>query len=283
MIYISSACVKHHKIADSVIELAENGFTHIELSGGTNYYPQILDDLLDLKNKYDLHYYIHNYFPPPKEHFVLNLASLDINVYNNTLDHFKNSVDLARELNIDKIGIHAGFYRDINLDTIGKDIDIKVMNNQNDAIDKFIEGYGALREYAKGIKIYIENNVVSYNNYQRMKQDPFMLTTYNDYLELKKRISFTILLDIAHLYVSTHTLGISFNDQLDHLLPETDYIHISANDGSKDENKLMSSEHEIINELKKYNFKNKIITLEIYEKMEFLKKSYEVIKNLIKA
>jgi hypothetical protein len=36
MIYISSSCVKHNKISDSIEELVRNGFHNIELSGGTN-------------------------------------------------------------------------------------------------------------------------------------------------------------------------------------------------------------------------------------------------------
>ena len=77
MIYISTACVRHKKISDSVKELAENGFLNIELSGGTDYYEGYIDDLLELQKKYKLNYICHNYFPPPKEHFVLakNIAS----------------------------------------------------------------------------------------------------------------------------------------------------------------------------------------------------------------
>ena len=75
MIYISSSCVKNTKIKDSVEELATNGFKNIELSGGTEYYDNFENDLLELKDKYNLNYRCHNYFPPPKKHFVLNLAS----------------------------------------------------------------------------------------------------------------------------------------------------------------------------------------------------------------
>ncbi len=66
MIYVSSSCIRHKKIKDSVKELAENGFQNIELSGGTQYYNNIESDLLKLKEKYNLNYRCHNYFPPPK-------------------------------------------------------------------------------------------------------------------------------------------------------------------------------------------------------------------------
>ncbi len=65
------------KIRDSVQELAENGFQNIELSGGTEYYENFERDLIELKGEYNLNYRCHNYFPPPKKPFVLNLASLN--------------------------------------------------------------------------------------------------------------------------------------------------------------------------------------------------------------
>ncbi|KKK58959.1 hypothetical protein LCGC14_3039190, partial [marine sediment metagenome] len=88
MIYISSACVQHEKIKDSVEKLAQNGFEHIELSGGTKYYEGYEQDLVELKNKYDLKYLLHSYFPPPKEDFILNLASLDDEIYQKSLKHY---------------------------------------------------------------------------------------------------------------------------------------------------------------------------------------------------
>ena len=70
MIYISTSCVKHRKIKDSVEELALNGFKNIELSGGTEYYENFERDLIELKGEYNLNYRCHNYFPPPKKPFV---------------------------------------------------------------------------------------------------------------------------------------------------------------------------------------------------------------------
>ena len=39
-------------------------------------------DLLELKDKYNLNYQCHNYFPPPQQDFVLNLASLNDDTFN---------------------------------------------------------------------------------------------------------------------------------------------------------------------------------------------------------
>ena len=61
MIFVSSSCVKHKSIKESVQDLAKNGFKNIELSGGTKYYENLEKDLLELKYKYNLSYRCHNY------------------------------------------------------------------------------------------------------------------------------------------------------------------------------------------------------------------------------
>ena len=75
MIYISSACVKFKRIEDSVEYLHQQGFNNIELSGGTEYYDhdQLINNLKKLKSRLGLNYIIHNYFPPPKNPFILNV------------------------------------------------------------------------------------------------------------------------------------------------------------------------------------------------------------------
>ena len=59
MIYLSSSCVKSEKIKDSVLVLAKNGYKNIELSGGTEYYESFENDLIDLKENYNLKYLVH--------------------------------------------------------------------------------------------------------------------------------------------------------------------------------------------------------------------------------
>ena len=77
--------------------MADNGFTNIELSGGTEYYDNFENDLINLKKEFDLNYLIHNYFPPPLEHFVLNLASTDKDIYEKSLSHYKRAIQFLAE------------------------------------------------------------------------------------------------------------------------------------------------------------------------------------------
>jgi sugar phosphate isomerase/epimerase len=75
----------------------------------TQLYDDLLNDLLELKAKYNLTYRCHNYFPPPPKSFVLNLASLDDDIFQMSMDHAKKALELSESLGADKYGLHAGF------------------------------------------------------------------------------------------------------------------------------------------------------------------------------
>ena len=145
MIFVSSACSKKRKISQSVKELADNGFTNIELTGGTEYYDLFENDLIQLKKEYKLNYQLHNYFPPPQQKFVINLASLDNNLYTQTLQHLRNALDLTSKFGANKFGFHAGFYIDFNVDSIGKKISSYKSLDREQAFRKFCAGFNILK------------------------------------------------------------------------------------------------------------------------------------------
>ncbi len=281
MIYISSSCVKHKKIKDSVQELVDNGFKNIELSGGTEYYDNLEKDLLELKNKYNLNYICHNYFPPPKEHFVLNLASLNDEVYSKTINHLKASIVLSKKLGALKFGFHAGFFIDIKVDEIGKKISKENLFDKDISIQRFCDGFKILQDFTANLNLYIENNVFSSTNASTYNNENiFMLTNYDEYKDLKKMINFNLLLDIAHLKVSNNTQNLDFEIQFSNMVKESDCIHISDNDSLHDLNNALDKDSNIIKLLKKENLKDKDFTIEIYNKIEAIKESYKILKGI---
>jgi len=283
MIYVSSTCLKHDKIKDTVDELAQNGFKNIELSGGTNYYEGYEEDLLELKDNYNLNYLLHNYFPPPKQDIILNLASLNNGIYQKTLEHYEEAISLSRKLGAKRFGFHAGYFIDFNTKEVGNNISLTELYNKDEAMKKFCEGYNYLKEKTRDIELYIENNVLSYTNANIFKgQCPFMFTDHEGYEELKSFIDFELLLDIGHLKVSANSLKIDFDEQLNKMIPISDYIHLSDNNGLHDQNKHFSQKSIFLNKLKKYDFGDKVITLEIYDSLEKLKESHVLFENVVK-
>lgn len=279
MIYVSSSCIRNKKIKDSVKELAENGFQNIELSGGTQHYNNIESDLLKLKEKYNLNYRCHNYFPPPKNDFVLNLASLNDEIYEKTFSHLLKSIELSKKLDAKKFGFHAGFFIDVSLNEIGKKIAKKTVFDKEKAIARFCNGYEELKKNSYGINLYIENNVFSSSNYKTYEgENLFMMTTYKEYLELTKKIDFNLLLDVAHLKVSANSLRLDFDNEFTAMIKQSDYIHISDNDGLHDLNNTLEKNSCLAKALKKQNLISKDLTLEIYGNLEESKKTYNILK-----
>jgi sugar phosphate isomerase/epimerase len=282
MIYVSSPCSKQKKIGNAIREFAEHGFQNIELSGGTEYYEGYEDDIFDLKKKYNLNFLVHNYFPSPKEDFVLNLASLDDAIFERSLAHLRKAIRLSCLLGADKFGFHAGFYVDIGINEIGKAVSARHLCDTKQAYEKFCNGFNLIKNESKEIDIYIENNVYSKTNFDIYGlQNPFMLTSPAEYRELQQHIDFKLLLDVAHLYVSSRTLGFDFDSHLDQMIMETDYIHLSDNDGCNDQNAEFTSDSKLLDKIKKKYLKNKTITLEVYAGIDGLKASLDRVAAII--
>ena len=282
MIYISTSCVKHTKIKNSVQELAENDFQNIELSGGTEYYENFENDLLELKDKYNLNYRCHNYFPPPKKPFVLNLASLNDETFQMSFNHLEKVVALSNRLGADKFAFHAGFFIDIRLSEIGKKLSRDNLFDEKEAVERFCRAYDSIKKQAKNVSLFIENNVFSKTNSDTYDgENPFMMTNFNEYKSLKEKIDFNLLLDVAHLKVSSKTLGLDWKEEFENMMSASSYIHVSDNDGFHDLNNQLTKSSSLLSMLRQANTKNKDFTLEIYDGMDAIKKSYKVLSEVV--
>lgn len=277
MLYISSACIKRRTIKESVEELARGGFANIELSGGTDYYADYKKDLLALKRSYGLNYVVHNYFPPPREHFILNLASLDDEVYNRSIDHCLQALLLCRELGSEKFGLHAGYFIDFSAQQIGKEITANSRYDRGKAVGRFCEGLGRIKKAAAGVQVYVENNVLSSSNTKSLGLDALMMMDNAGYRELKKVADFKLLLDVAHLRVSALSLGFDFEEELNKMLPESDYVHVSDNDGLHDQSRCFSEESAVLSALKGHDFAGKTITSETYGSVSEVRMSQSIL------
>ena len=282
-IFISSSCIKSNKIKESVIALADAGFKKIELSGGTKFYDNYQNDLLEIKEKFNLDYLLHNYFPPPENPFVLNLASTNDELFKKSIDLCKNAIKLSRKFSSNKYGVHSGFLIDIKANEIGKKLSLSPLSNRSEALERFAEAWAELIEEAKGeVSLYLENNVFSMKNSKTYKlQNPLLFTDYAGYLDLIEKINFTPLVDLAHLKVSSKVLKLDFNNQAKKLLALTDYIHISGNDGFSDQNNSILNDKELVEIIKNNNLKDKTITLEVYSSIDQIIKDFDYISSEI--
>ncbi|MFN4055078.1 MAG: sugar phosphate isomerase/epimerase family protein [Alishewanella aestuarii] len=283
-IYISSSCINRRSIAQSVRYLAEQGYRNIELSGGTHYYPNFVADLLDLKRQFGLRYRCHNYFPPPLEHFVLNLSADDDAIRQKAIEHIKQAIRLSEALEADRYAVHAGFRMQPKVEQLGKVISSQQLQSETDALARFTAAWEMLQPLAQtaGVKLYIENNVLSAANLKMFKgENPFLATDVDSIKEIQSQTGAPLLLDVAHLKVSCQSLGLDLETQLATLLHETDYLHISDNDGTADRNQGLNAGFNILQLLEQYSLQDKTITLEVYDGDASLAQSHQAIISLL--
>ena len=281
MIFVSTGCVKAKKIKDAISQLAKAGFKNIELSGGTKYYTDYENDLLRLQGKYDLNYQVHNYFPPPEEHFVLNLASLDNDIREQSIQLCRNAIKLSKKLGGKRYGIHAGFLIDFKPKEAGAKINHRKLADRNEALARFTDAWKEIGDEGDGdVTLYVENNVFSSTNAKTFSgNNPFLLSDYQGYQELKEQANFNLLLDLAHLKVSVNSLGLDFFSEAKKMLSLTNYVHVSDNDSFHDQNKELKYDSNILHCLRDFDFHDGTVVIEVYGDLEQVKSSAEIVKN----
>lgn len=278
-IYVSSACISESDLWSNLASLSDAGFKAIELTGGIAYQADVVPSITDYLSVPGRSFQFHNYSPCPEEHFVLNLASLDQDTYNRSLSHAQRTLGLTRQLGLSRYAVHAGFYIPVRTQELGKRISKRELYDRDKCMQKFVDTLKQLyQEYPD--ELYIENNVVSAANYEEYNENPFMLTCAKEYFELKEQLpAMKLLLDLAHLKVSCKTLGLDFPEEARILCQETDYIHISDNDGYADTNQGVIPGSDMADLLGELPLASKVVTLEVYSGLQDVNTTYQIIQS----
>tara|TARA_B110000858_G_scaffold198405_1_gene264661 strand:+ start:3896 stop:4744 length:849 start_codon:yes stop_codon:yes gene_type:complete len=231
-------------------KLLKNKLKDVELSGGL-FENNSINKIAKLKKK--LNFRIHNYFPPPQEPFVLNVASLDRDVAKKSMDHVYSSIKYCKKLNSDFYSFHAGFLCDPKINALGKKFFTKKLFNRNKCIKLFLKRINKISKFAAklNIKILIENNVL--NSKYRPNENPFLMADEKEILKILKKFpkNVKLLMDVAHLKVSSQTLKFNALKALKRLNPYIGGYHLSDNDGKTDSNDFFSEKSWFWEDLRK--------------------------------
>ncbi len=278
MIYLSTGGFQNLTPQSVIQKFYEQGIKSIELSGGK--YVTQKKIIKYLKKKNHINYSLHNYFPVPKKKFVINLASIEKKIFRKTFSNIKKSIIISNKLNSKYFSFHAGFLFNPNIKDLGKKFAKVKLQNRKKSIKLFLNRVNLLAREAKkkNVKILIENNVLTIENYKRFNQDPLLLTHPKEIIEFFKKCDKNVglLLDVGHLKVSAKTYGFNLLKAHEKLKPYVEGYHLSDNDGLKDSNKEFTKKSWFYNKLKKdVNY----ISIEVYLKNI---KKLKSLQNLIK-
>lgn len=281
MIYVSTACIKKNSIKEIIQMLAKYGIHNIELSGGTSYSDNIEKELINLKDLYGVRYACHAYFPPPKVPFVINLASCNDAIYQQSINHYTQCIEMLKLIGCRTLSIHAGVLIEIGPAEIGKKLSGKIIYDEKKAYERFCAAYIYIDKLCaeNGIKLFLENNVLSAENYKQFKHHNYMMMTdYDSIMKMKKELDFKLLLDLGHLHVSANTLGLDYSRECGLLAKHIKWIHISENNGISDEHKPLTKGSVIMEEFYKIYNPSINVTLETIGDIEEILASAEMLK-----
>jgi hypothetical protein len=217
---------------------------NVEFSSGLS--PQ--KNIVDIFHNYPFGKTPHNYFPAPEEPFVLNLASKNQEIRQRSIEHCYRGVDLAVSGGSHYYSAHAGFCVDPTPLELGKPFKLNQKYDRPQNFNLFVDSVKSIVDYAKenSCRFLIENNVIIQENFVN-RENPLFCCTAEEMIQLYKRIddsdNFGILLDTAHLKVSSTTLGFELDDAVQNLTPIVKCVHHSDNNGNYDTNSTMDNDY----------------------------------------
>lgn len=231
-IYVSTSCLKGTKDLGNILETyRSHGIGNVELGSGLEY----VEGVEAVLQKYsEMNFIVHNYFPPAKEPFVMNLAAQDDGIRGRSVEVCKGALDLCGKLGYPLYTFHPGFRVNGTLD-IGFELSDQALFPYEAAFNKFCDSIGEVYAHARclGIRIALEN--------LEHKNDAYMMTApweFDRFLDLFPSVG--VLLDLGHLKIAAKRRGFEEKEFLKCVRDAVVEIHIHDNDGVRDMHRALS-------------------------------------------
>lgn len=262
MLFVSTNCL-NQPTRKAIACLLGEGISNIELGPSQECDEGIEEFLISIKNA---RFIIHNYFPPPKKPFILNLASSDKQVREMSLAQARKSINLCTRLQSRLYSVHAGFVTDpafganhFNFSAVRKGNDYKP------AFNRFVNSLKELLNFAApaGIKIAIENNICV-----ETSRGHLLLSVAQEFERLFCELpspNLGVNLDLGHLNVSARTLGFDKADFIRRIKNRIFAVHVHQNNGESDSHQPLKEKSWALYALEKEQLNEKIpIVLEAH-------------------
>ncbi len=247
-LYVSTACLDGKQDIASVLSRYLNlGFKNVELSSPHEYRPlEELADLLSGFKSWGMNFIFHNYFPAPKEEFVLNLVSQDEAIRLKSKQLISNAVNLSEKLGVDLYCCHPGYLGDPIVNAQGM-----FRFNKNSALKKekcfeilvtdFMKYYQSIGLESSGQNLFVgfENLFPQGdgNNYSIFCTKEDIRDVFET--DIVRSSNLGLLIDLGHLSISSNLLGFDRENFIDEIIEKYGNriyeVHLSENDGTIDQ------------------------------------------------
>ena len=252
--YYSTSCLSERYSFSQVLDIySESGIKNVEL--GVCNEPDI--DLNILKN-YDFNYIVHHYFPPPKNPFIINLASQNEQIRDKSVVQIIKSIDFCTDFGINLFSFHAGF-------RIDPEVNFKFAPDPDNIPDyetsfnTFKESVLEIVDHAErsgsGVKVAIENNVIQEHNLVDGENKLLLMCELWEFERLFNEIrsdNLGILLDLGHLKINSNILNFDADEFISRLRNKTFAVHLHENNGRVDQHRCTKEGNWVLDMVDKY-------------------------------
>ncbi|HVT30299.1 MAG TPA: sugar phosphate isomerase/epimerase family protein [Lacipirellulaceae bacterium] len=287
-VFVSSHALPGRTVPDVVALAASAGVRHIELTAGLTRADTMLDEILSARAE-GVEFLTHNYFPPPPQSFVLNVASDDADTKKASMSMAREAMSIAAAVGAPFHSMHAGFAVSLTPDMLGKPemqaaAFAEAKFDRAKAYRRMVETAVLLADEAKdlGIDLLFENNVVTAGFMNRVGRDPLLMTSPDEAMQFVRDVARTnvgLLVDVGHANVSAAALGFDRRRFLDDAAPFVRALHLSGNDGTRDSNKPFGPDDWFADQLK--DFCSVPIVVEVYGlDVDGLRRQVEIVQSL---
>lgn len=215
------------------------GFRHIEL-GSTHDYE---GDPQAIVRCFQFEYLVHNYFPPPQESFILNIASLDETIYRRSINQIFRSIDFCDEIGARLYTFHPGFLTDpkgesqdpSNYDFKFSDERLAKADYQN-AFQRMVEAISQIISYGqkRRVPIALETEGTFYRNRHLLMQKP---EEYCNFFRYFSPQDIRINLNLGHLHLAASFFNFRVQDFVDLVANYVVAMEMSHSEGLRDEHR----------------------------------------------
>jgi sugar phosphate isomerase/epimerase len=238
-IYVSTGAFRGGRLIEMAKACEELG-VGLELSSGVRWHAGLqaeIEEVVQWKGKV----LVHNYFPPPENPFVLNLAALTVDTWTRSMIHVREAIDLSVRCGAPFYSVHSGFALNLNVEDLGKP-EAQASKKKVPyamAYQAFLKAVQNLSAYAKtrGVRLLLENNVITRE--QVKGESPLLMTEPAELAHFFRDLNddnVGLLMDVGHAKVAAAALGFEPGKFFEELAGWIGAVHLSDNDGVRDNN-----------------------------------------------
>lgn len=242
-VFASTACLARRfgSLAELLSGYAESGIKQVEFG----HCPPLAGWTTAQAAGYRGRALVHNYFPPPAEPFVLNLASQDPVTLERSLRLAEDAIACCGRLEAPFYSVHCGFLAEFAPAALGSRLESATPVEYEVGYRTFQASLRRLLEAARhaGIALLVEPNVVAPVNLQGGRNTLLMFSTPAEFRRLFTDIpdrQLGVLLDTGHLKVTAATLGFEIAEFLAATTDRIGAFHLHDNDGSADQHRALA-------------------------------------------